>query len=306
MSSPERSDASDVASDSEGGEHEEDRPRLTIPGASTHHSRFQAGNRLLAQSDVNPPSRLRQPPRYAVVGGSSSSDAPLPGEIFSGRDAPSDHDRRSSHDSVLDAFVTAAMPTQPPLTADGRACFCHTTPVTNVPRGASFGPRTDGEVLIGHFYWTSDFDSGSAGKIVRVPRAANRTGTRGSRVGGGATSSDEAICPTNEPISEQNENRSSSSKAAPQMQIPPVSTDPLCHDPWEYHVYVSPDCANTEYEGTCRTWFYWRMRAAVHINDTVRREVLHPVHLVIRNIQNQSKLYQQNYCVMTRGPGEAW
>lgn len=77
-----------------------------------------------------------------------------------------------------------------------------------------------------------------------------------------------------------------------------------CPDPWEYHVYVAPDCADSDTPSTCRTWFYFSVRAT--LRSDVIREAVHPINLVIRNMQNQHKLYKEHYCVFMRQPGEPW
>lgn len=117
-----------------------------------------------------------------------------------------------------------------------------------------------------------------------------------------------------------------------------------CNDPYEYHISVSPDCAQTANESHCRTWFYFRVRAITTANDGANLDAnygtgsrnsvttcppanklnfnsmhsspstqngpgerhIHPIHVVLRGMQNQSKLYKENYVPFMRQPGETW
>ncbi|CAD7971931.1 unnamed protein product [Amoebophrya sp. A120] len=209
--------------------------------------------------------------------------------------AASQEDKESSAGAASKAFSTStsAAPTHLPANfqqqlENSKVCFCHNTLEANVERAKPWDAQTP-SVLIGHFFFTSAFDSGNGGRIMRVPKP--------------------------KPLS---------------MGYEPVSEDPVCYDPWEYHVWVSPDCANTIHQSTCRTWFYFRVTSAEtsYVSEKPEEEEsgggpagsatsegqgngkklprIHPMHLVVRGMQNQSRLYKENYSVWMRFVDGPW
>jgi hypothetical protein len=68
---------------------------------------------------------------------------------------------------------------------------------------------------------------------------------------------------------------------------------------FEYNLWTAPDCAGTSHENGNRTWFYFSVKFPQgNINKTMRFH--------IRNMNKQSKLYQQRMVPMFRAvPGKA-
>ncbi len=87
---------------------------------------------------------------------------------------------------------------------------------------------------VGHFEFSSNFDSGNGGKIRRVRKDSPIIKAMGGWPYAFAGNADWNM-------------------------IRPISSCG-CNDPYEYHVSVSPDCAQTANESHCRTWFYFRVR----------------------------------------------